>query len=312
MLFRSYFYHKNSSFSFQSGRASLNFILKNIKPNKIFIPFYTCNALIEPIEENGINYEFYPLNNKLEPIEIPELCPNEYFLIINYFDTLREYIKKISIKLGDKLIIDNSQAYFCKDIINSWSFNSVRKFFGVPDGSFLYIPKSVENNIDLSLITENENINIVHLLSKFLDKDQLGYQQFQEYEKKIDSNILIMSKLTKYLLSNIDYNSIIDTRRNNFSFLHTYLKDLNILDFNFISDNNVPLYYPFYPKKKITHNLFWNEKIFVPILWNDCFERKDIGFKFEKECSSNLLPIPIDQRYNIDDMENIIKIIQAN
>ena len=51
-----------------------------------------------------------------------------------------------------------------------------------------------------------------------------------------------------------------------------------------------------------------NNKIYVATYWPNVLEQcnqGDIEFKF----ANNLLPLPIDQRYSIDDMNKIISII---
>jgi len=69
-------FHKNA-ISFSTGRACLNFILQQVKPKMIYIPYYTCDAVIEPIQINNIKFKYYSLNNNLRPDEII-LNDNEY------------------------------------------------------------------------------------------------------------------------------------------------------------------------------------------------------------------------------------------
>ena len=51
-----------------------------------------------------------------------------------------------------------------------------------------------------------------------------------------------------------------------------------------------------------------NHRIYVPLLWPAVFtiaSENDPEYKMAK----NILPLPIDQRYSIEDMEYIVKII---
>ena len=52
------------------------------------------------------------------------------------------------------------------------------------------------------------------------------------------------------------------------------------------------------------------EKIYVPLLWKDVFGicKKD---ELEYDMANNILPLSVDQRYTIDDMQYIAKCIIA-
>ena len=51
-------------------------------------------------------------------------------------------------------------------------------------------------------------------------------------------------------------------------------------------------------------------KIFIPTLWPAVFEICNED-ELEYDMAKNILPIPIDQRYSISDMEYIVAIIRA-
>ena len=77
-------YHQ--TYALKSGRSALHFILQWVKAKKIYIPFYTCDALLEPLRGAEVPFQFYEVDEKLEPVSLPELNGGEYFLYINYFD----------------------------------------------------------------------------------------------------------------------------------------------------------------------------------------------------------------------------------
>ena len=51
-------------------------------------------------------------------------------------------------------------------------------------------------------------------------------------------------------------------------------------------------------------------KIFIPILWPAVFNICDEG-ELEYNMAKNILPIPVDQRYTIDDMNYIVNILET-
>lgn len=302
-------YH-DTAYNFKSGRSALSFILQTVKPAKVYVPFYTCDALLEPFYLNNIAFEFYPINAALEPeIEI-DLHDSEMLLLINYFDCKRTYIRQRSEVLKEKLIVDNTQAFFWKEQLPSWMFNSARKFFGVPDGAYLNAPLEIQAE-DYEQLNSNSTYQFEHLLLRFNNQTEQGYPYYQQNEVLCDSVQARMSLLTQKLLSLVDYNEAIDKRKHNLHILHEALKELNTLHVDFATMEAAG-FYPFLPQQKISHPYFWDEKVFIPVFWKDCAARKgyDKGFEWEKHISNTLLPIPADHRYDKEDMFKIINLIK--
>jgi len=88
-------YHEAAAF--KSGRSALFYLLSQLRPENVYIPFYTCNALLEPFLQSGVKFTFYEIDETLSPRKLPELQANEYFLYINYFDLKRKKVKELSI-----------------------------------------------------------------------------------------------------------------------------------------------------------------------------------------------------------------------
>ena len=129
---------------FKSARSIINFILKEMKCNRIYLPYFFCDVILEGVVPNDVLIEFYHINTNLEIARQIDLSEGELLLYINYFGLKRAYCKKLSNKYGSSLLIDNVQDYFDDFAYNSISFNSARKYFGVPDGANLFIPDSYQ------------------------------------------------------------------------------------------------------------------------------------------------------------------------
>jgi len=285
----------------KSGRASLCHLLNCIKPSVVHIPFYACDALLEPFLTSNTKYQFYAINEQFEPLNEIKLNENEYFLYINYADLKRDTVSRLSILYKDKLIVDCTQAFFMKGNGVSWYFNSCRKFFGVPDGSYLYCPEGIE----LPQVDEqNENYTTDHLLKRFNGHVREGYKNFQQNEILAGKGISRMSKLSEYLLSAINYDALINSRRSNFDYLHNRFKNLNRYKTTLCLYES-PMYYPLFIDKILNKESFNTKGIFIPTFWKDTQTRGVDGFEFEKEISDKLLVLPVDHRYTIADMEYI-------
>jgi hypothetical protein len=298
-------YHQQA-IPLSTGRACLHLLLTIIKPKKVYVPFYTCDALYEPLITNNIDFEYYVINEFLELKHPPTLNADELLIYINYFGTKNSYAESLSIEYKEKLIIDNTHQFFFKGYDKSPSFTSARKHFGVPDGAYLYaeIPRKV-----LSKIPKNDNISITHSFLRLMNQQETSYQAFLDYEKSLDDKISYMSDVSQKLLGQIDFNHIKLLRMSNFITLHNGLKYWNRL--HITSDDLIsPFCYPLLLSKAIDKKQLYDKGIFIPSLWNDIFERELSDFAFEKRITKNLLPLPIDHRYSKNEMEFMIDFLQ--
>lgn len=302
----SYQYH-DTPYLTKSGRCSLLSILGAVKPALVYIPYYTCDSLIEPFVGTGIKYQFYGINELLEPKLLPELKPGEYFLYVNYLDIKREAVTLLSEKYKDKLIVDCTQAFFMKGNGVSWYFNSCRKFFGVPDGSYLYAPEGVQMP---GIESRNEAYITDHLIQRFNGHAQEGYASFQKNEELAGKGLYGMSKLSEYLLSNINYKEVLEKRRANYEYLNDRLTSINLLNAQLCADN-VPIGYPLLLNKYMDRREFFSKNIFIPTYWKDTQDRNIAGFAFEKDLTDRLYPLPVDHRYSLEDMELLYSSIKS-
>lgn len=293
-------YHSNA-LRLNSGRNALWYFLETIKPQKIYVPRYICNAVLEPINKMKMEFEFYNIDEKFNPI-IPTHFDDDkdYFLYVNYFGTNDHIVMNLSYSINN-LIIDNSQAFYCMPIKNP-TFYSPRKFFGVPDGGYLYTSTTLSEELKRSV---SYNISR-HIIKKIdLGSDQ-AYDEYSKAEQKFSNQpIMLMSKLTQEILSSINYDEVKSIREQNFRFIHKSLKDLNELKIN-LKHLNGPMKYPLLIRQEGIREVLINNKIYVSTYWQEVFERAE-NESFELDLAKYLLPLPIDQRYNIDDMKIIIK-----
>jgi hypothetical protein len=117
-----------------------------------------------------------------------------------------------------------------------------------------------------------------------------------------------MSKLTKALLCNIDYEFVKKKRIENFLVLHGPLQAHNGTKI-FLDDKSVPMIYPFrtgnvaFRKKLIEH------KIYIATYWPNIFNWSNENM-LEYSLAKQIMPLPIDQRYDGNMLLKIIKLIK--
>lgn len=287
-----------------TGRNALEYILKVNAYSCIYIPYFTCEVLLEPIKKLGIQFHFYTLDKNLDPIIDFEIEANECFLYTNYFGIKQLTINNLS-KMNMNLIIDNSQAFYSKPLPGLDTFYSCRKFFGVPDGA--YLQSKITSNIKYERDVSYERMS--HLLISIDQSIEKGFESFKINNNVLSNNpIRRMSFLTEYLLKSIDYEACRLVRNRNFEILHEALSDKNelVIDTSLIDG---PLCYPFLINKENIKKKLINKRVFVPIYWPNVFKWTTYKM-FENYLAHNLVPLPIDHRYNEEDMERIINYLK--
>ena len=292
-----------------SGRNALEFILRSMEslPRMVWIPYYTCDVILQPLKRLGIPYQYYSIDNNLKVKGIPNLGKDDYIVVNNYFGLLDSYIDKLVLKktLVHHIIVDDTQAWYDRERLGIRQFYSPRKFFGVPDGGVAWTPISKE--IELSPYCSYDGCS--HLLKRLDTGAQSGYEDFVTNDKRLDDQpLLSMSNLTKAILSGIDYDDVRLHRRSNFEMLHSKLASTNRLSIPDLSDFSCPMIYPYwidYPN--LRHELI-EAGIFVASYWPNILKGRKTE-TLEYNLATNLIPLPIDQRYQEQDMERIIDII---
>ena len=148
-----------------------------------------------------------------------------------------------------------------------------------------------------------------HLFKRIEFDPEIGYIDF-----KINDNSLIglpirqMSNLTKALLCNIDYGVVQKKRRENFSYINEHLSKYNYFKIK-LDDESVPMVYPFLNNNTELKQRLNRNKIFVATYWPNVLDWVEIN-SIEYKYASSLVHLPIDQRYSIDDMNFIVKILE--
>jgi len=296
-------YHQNA-LKLNTARNCLEYILRAKQYKKIFIPYYTCEVILEPIKKLRIDYEFYNINQQLEPVKKYNLLNHEAFLYTNYFGLKQEAVKYLANIYNSKLIIDNSLAFYAKPLKGIDTFYSARKFFGVPDGAYLYTNKILDEIIEQDFSFKRMS----HLLKRIDLGAEFGYDDFKRNDALlINQPIKKMSELTEKILKSINYQNVKEIRKENYNYLHNKLINKNQLSF-LLDDDSVPLVYPFYSEEKKIKERLIQAKIYVATYWKNVFNWCEVN-SLEYSFAENTVFLPIDQRCKFSDLNTIVDII---
>lgn len=289
-------YHANA-IRLNSGRNCFEYILRARGYSKVYMPYYTCQVMLDTMQDLGIEIAYYTINEQLEPTELPILQKREAFLYTNYYGLKQASVKALAKHYGNQLIVDNAQAFYAERMTGIDTFYSPRKFFGVPDGGYLYTDALLETDFPQAESLER----MISLLKRIEQGAEAGYQDFQAARVSIDHRpIERMSKITEAILGAIDYEEIAQKRKHNYQVLHECVKNSNLF-YVPIEEDAVPMVYPYMIGDGDLRKRLIENKVFVATYWPNVDESNEC----EKMLKNNLIPLPIDQRYT--DMVEIVQ-----
>lgn len=289
-------------------RNALEYIILQL-PNakRIFVPYYTCEAVIEPLKRLSVEYEFYHINEQLEIAEELTLDGGEYLIANNYFGIKDAYIAALAEKYGDQLIVDNAQALFAPALPNIKAAYSTRKYVGVADGGFAVGMPTI-GTVDYE--EDNSSEHDSHLYIRKVHGAEAGFKDYQANECKLDNKpILKMSPQTKDILSQINYDLIIEKRRQNYKYLDIVLREKNLLQLPSTDSFTCPMVYPFMTDDEFLRGQLIQNKVFVARYWPNVLEWCDED-ALEYKLTTQIIPLPIDQRYGKKEIDKIIEILK--
>ncbi|PIE95999.1 hypothetical protein [Bacillus fungorum] len=286
------------------ARSALHYLLKTNRTKKIYLPHYMCHCILEPISALHIDYEFYNIDEKFYPIFHQIVDENEYFLYINYFGLCGENVQKVISNINN-VIVDNTQAFFESPIEETNTIYSPRKFFGVPDGGYLYTNVKLEDKLP-----KDSSFSRLQFLAKRIDSSANdSYTLYQKNEKILtDEAPKRMSNLTQRMLQSINYEQVKKRRNDNFQYIHNELKAINELEWD-TNNLNGPMVYPLFVRQENIKQLLISNNIYVATYWKEVLQYTKPNW-FEHELTRYLVPLPIDQRYSIKEMRYIVQTVK--
>lgn len=280
------------------GRNALAYLIKAKKIKKLLMPKFMCDSCAKVLADNDVDVQYYSIGLDFKP-QISER--RDWLYVVNFYGQLSNaYLAS----LGEKVIVDNAQAYFQQPIAGVDTLYTCRKFFGVADGAILYTDKL------LTIEEQDESFERMRfLLGRYERTAGEFYSEYVENNQFFKNEpIKRMSKLTNNLLRALDYDAIEKQRTENYIYLNEHLYERNQLS---LTASVGAFMYPYYVENGAQlRKKLQAEKIFIPILWpavfNLCTENE-----LEYDMAMNILPLPVDQRYGIKDMDYIVKRIKA-
>ena len=105
------------------------------------------------------------------------------------------------------------------------------------------------------------------------------------------------------MLHGIDYDAVAKRRQENFDFLNEAFKNTNELKLK--STYGAFMYPLLIQNGAMVRKALQKNKIYIPLLWPNVVEN-GASNTMEYHYAADILPLPIDQRYTLEDMKYIV------
>ena len=160
-------------------------------------------------------------------------------------------------------------------------------------------------------LEEDRSYDRCHFSLGGLDMDASSF--YMEYIKHNESlrglPLKKMSRLTRALLSGVDYEQAKLIRERNFLYLHNELKTFNTLEVAH-SQISGPMVYPLLIEIEGLREYLITQKIYVATYWKEVLDYVDRPDTVEEKLTKYVHALPIDQRYGIAEMHRIAETVK--
>ncbi len=299
-------YEKNT-LKFNCVKAALAYLIDQISPKRVWIPYYYCPSTTEAVKKMGIELSFYHIDKDLLPFDLLDEM-DSMVILVDYFGVRNQQIKELAESFRKAVVvIDYAHAFYAEPVFRDDIYNvySAKKFFGVPDGAYII-------GAQISAEQSEKGYSYpyaAYLLEAYEMGTNYAYSAKKLADQSISENYGPISKLAVGLLKNIDYAWAEKQRKENYTFLHKKLGGINDLE---VPETCAAYQYPLLLKgrgRQLKKELVTN-KIYVPDLWKG-HDLINHGWEDELTLSDHTVFLPVDQRYREQDMEYIAEKVRT-
>lgn len=291
-------YHEGT-IALDSARSCLAYLIELRGIRSIALPDLMCSAVPAACDRAGCAHRAYRVGADFLPVYDFELAEGEWLYLADYYGTLTVEAVDAAVGFaGGRVVVDEVQGFFGEPWAGADTIYTCRKFFGVPDGAYLATRDGARLSRELSAC--RSAARMAHVLGRVEDGGSAHYAEYSAAEEGIgESGPEAMSEVTRRLMSGMDYARVKETRERNFAALAELLGQRNLLN---PGSPEGPYMYPFLVKGAgDARKRLASRGMYVPTLWPNVLSECAEG-SVARRYAEDILPLPVDQRYGVDDM----------
>ena len=307
---REFYSQERNIARLNTGRAAIWHAFRVLGCKAIWLPYYQCDTVREFLKRKDVEIKYYHIDREFNTIDLDPKS-DEAVLLVNYYGIMSASRMASLASRYDYSIIDNSQAFFSKPLSNCMNVYSCRKFVGVPDGAYV-IGDRAEKYTDEYPQCYSSDTALFLLQRIEYGCEGKAYQSRGLNEHRIDTeDCMRMSMLTRMILDGTDYQEIIDKRKENFRFACGLWNDVNRINpMQYHDDETIPMVYPLVIEDDGLLKRLQDAKHFQGHWWSYlCGEMPENTI--EHWLSRYVIPMTIDQRYGVEELEYIHQVAFA-
>lgn len=330
-----------------SGREAIELALISLERERpdirkrCLLPAYMCDCVFLPFLHRGWELVFYSVDRELEAAgeEIFRLAlehdPGIIFIHPYYgADTcagLRRQLAGLR-RSGVLVMEDVTQSYYLEEAGKDADFvvGSLRKWYAVPDGGFVASDIPLAEDV-LETGEEYARERLVPLVQKWeylkekerrtggaltagwLPRKAEYLKRNRNLENALDcyQGVRRISRISAEILSRVDEEGARRRREENYHALYQHICGMKRLWAILPEkETHAPLYLPVYVKERDSLQRFLaGYGIYAPVLWPVGEENKDFLQGDGTYIFEHMLALPIDQRYDAGDMEQLAEVL---
>ena len=330
-----------------SGREAIELALISLERERpdirkrCLLPAYMCDCVFLPFLHRGWELVFYSVDRELEAAgeEIFRLAlehdPGLIFIHPYYgADTcagLRRQLAGLR-RSGVLVMEDVTQSYYLEEAGKDADFvvGSLRKWYAVPDGGFVASDIALAEDV-LETGEEYARERLVPLVQKWeylkekerrtggaltagwLPRKAEYLKRNRNLENALDcyQGVRRISRISAEILSRVDEEGARRRREENYHALYQHICGMKRLWAILPEkETHAPLYLPVYVKERDSLQRFLaGYGIYAPVLWPVGEENKDFLQGDGTYIFEHMLALPIDQRYDAGDMEQLAEVL---
>lgn len=311
----------------RSGREAIGLAIEGLEAGVALLPAYCCWSMALPFQAAGWKIAYYPLEQglgvdcvKLKTL-VEEFNPSIVFVMDCFGFTPADKAIKIIKESNEHILIieDFTQCLFSLE--DKWNSEvdfyvaSIRKSMGVPDGGVVLSKRPLM----IERLSADRTPFVTHHIDAGIKKKRYAYSALSE-DKQIfrelqatageeihnDYHLYKISSEAEAILAHTDVETVKYARRKNYEHLYDLIKDNKNFSVLFAPEKNEA---PFMfiinsPRRDELQKAFAQKGVYCQVIWPLSEEAKRIC-PVSKFMEETMLAIPIDQRYNYDDIEEI-------
>lgn len=280
-------------------RAALYHAVRCYGTDKVWLAKYQCDVVGAFLERKGLTVLYYDIDESFRPL-IEKNDSDSSIILTNYFGVLGDAHFFPLLSKFQNVIIDNAQALFYRPLDGCLNCYSPRKFVAAPDGAYV-IGKNVNR---FNYETDRSSDTSQFLLMRYeYGCSGDGYKNKKLNDQRIDSSdIMFMSPLTRALLDSVDYEAVIQRRKENYLYARSRFDSMNRFDVEKEFDPDcAPMGYPLWTDFEVIP-AFHRNHIYQARYW-EYLTSENYKDTLEHTFARYIALICTDQRYGKDEID---------